>query len=63
MTLPYRRKMWWKNVKVLIAIGFSGVVSFDGTLALTEADPFITLQLLLYVITASMCGIGLHCTS
>ncbi|ORY74737.1 synaptobrevin-domain-containing protein [Leucosporidium creatinivorum] len=39
-----RRKMWWKNVKVLIAIGVSGV-------------------LLLYIIAASLCGVGLHCYS
>ncbi|GAA5984652.1 hypothetical protein JCM10908_003442 [Rhodotorula pacifica] len=40
-----RRKMWFKNVKVLFAVGFSAV-------------------LLVYLLSASVCGIGLnHCRS
>ncbi|KAL8280354.1 hypothetical protein RQP46_007271 [Phenoliferia psychrophenolica] len=39
-----RRKMWWKNIKVMILIGFSGV-------------------LLLYLLVASFCGLGLSCGS
>lgn len=69
--------MWWKNVKVLIAIGVSGVVSHlfcswseasnagSGSLSLRSvyADLSLTHQLLLYIIAASMCGVGLHCYS
>ncbi|GAA5902708.1 hypothetical protein JCM6882_004047 [Rhodosporidiobolus microsporus] len=39
-----RRKMWYKNVKVLMATGFSALF-------------------VLYLLMASVCGAGLHCTS
>ena len=60
-----RRKMWWKNVKVMILIGFSGLVSPSTFRSRSqEFEPLIgqnVSQLLVYFIIASFCGLGLSC--
>lgn len=62
-----RRKMWYRNAKTLVAVGFSGVVRPPFLLASLSLLPSLTfsvlcLQLLLYLLVASACGAGLnHC--
>lgn len=62
-----RRKMWWKNIKVLMAIGFSAIVRGN----FSSASHFecqakvesVGVQLLFYLLVASACGLNLHSCS
>lgn len=59
-----RRKQFWKNQRILLLSGFVGLVSLPVNFRqiLTEDRMTTVPQVLIYVIVAGFCGVGLnHC--